>query len=303
MSPDGGEDRGKLSLAGGKNEDSATHAPARIRSLAMMPTSDDGFVSIKEVEQYQWRVATNDIPLTVPVKGTQLSLAAAIELACFEQFLFHTHDENKLRIRFPTCGVWKLIRSLRWPNGNGTVRENSTVLSVLPQNSQRRWLDFARSFQADLKEHGFSRTLAGSLTGAAGEIIDNVFQHSQTELPGLFGYQLSRRKVTFCVADLGVGVLKSLRQNPQYRHLTTSMDALQTAIAPGASRFDVGGYGFSTLLRSVAELWGKTRLRSGEAVLVFDRETEERRKMHSYLPPFLGVQVSAICRLDLPKKS
>jgi anti-sigma regulatory factor (Ser/Thr protein kinase) len=270
--------------------------------ITLMPTSDR-YVSIREVEQYQWRVATNDIPLTVPVKGTQLSLAAAIELACFEQFLFHTNDENKLRIRFPTCGVWKLIRSLRWPNGNGTVKENSTVLSVLPQDSGRRSSDSLRSLQTDLRQHGFSHTLAGSLTGAAGEIIDNVFQHSQTELPGLFGYQLSRRKVTFCVADLGVGVLKSLRQNPQYRHLMTSMDALQTAIAPGVSRFDAGGYGFSTLLRSVAELWGKTRLRSGEAVLVFDRETEERRKMHSYLPPFLGVQVSAICRLDPPKKS
>lgn len=267
-----------------------------------MPTSDR-YVSIREVEQYQWRVATNDIPLTVPVKGTQLSLAAAIELACFEQLLLHAHDENKLRIRFPTCGVWKLIRSLRWPTGNGTLKENSTVLSVLPHDSGRRSSDSLRSLQTDLRQHGFSHTLAASLTGAAGEIIDNVFQHSQTELPGLFGYQLSRRKVTFCVADLGIGVLKSLRQNPQYRHLMTSMDALQTAIAPGVSRFDAGGYGFSTLLRSVAELWGKTRLRSGEAVLVFDRETEERRKMHSYLPPFLGVQVSAICRLDPPKKS
>jgi anti-sigma regulatory factor (Ser/Thr protein kinase) len=268
-----------------------------------MPTSDDRYVSIREVEQYQWRVATNDIPLTVPVKGTELSLAAAIELACFEQFLLHTHDENKLRIRFPTCGVWKLVRSLRWPNANGTVRENSTVLTALPRNSGRRWFESIRSFQADLKEHGFSHSLAGSLTGAAGEIIDNVFQHSETELPGVFGYQLSRRKVTFCVADLGVGVLKSLRQNPQYRYLTTSMDALQTAIAPGVSRFNMGGYGFSTLLRSVAELWGKTRLRSGQAVLVFDRETEERRRMLSYLPPFLGMQVSAICRLDPPQKS
>ena len=266
-----------------------------------MPSSER-YVSIREVEQYQWRVATNDIPLTVPVKGSQLSLAAAVELACFEQFLLHSHDENKLRIRFPTCGVWKLVRSLRWPNGNGTVKENSTVLSVLPQNSDGRWLDSLRSFQTELKQHGFSHSLAGSLTGAAGEIIDNVFQHSQTDLPGLFGYQLSRRKVAFSVADLGVGVLKSLRQNPQYRYLTTSMNALQEAIAPGVSRFDTGGYGFSTLLRSVAELWGKTRLRSGEAVLVFDRETEERRTAHYYLPQFLGMQVSAICRLDPPLK-
>ena len=188
------------------------------------------------------------------------------------------------------------------PNGNGTVKENSTMLSVLPQNSDGRWLDSLRSFQTELKQHGFSHSLAGSLTGAAGEIIDNVFQHSQTDLPGLFGYQLSRRKVAFSVADLGVGVLKSLRQNPQYRYLTTSMNALQEAIAPGVSRFDTGGYGFSTLLRSVAELWGKTRLRSGEAVLVFDRETEERRTAHYYLPQFLGMQVSAICRLDPPLK-
>jgi anti-sigma regulatory factor (Ser/Thr protein kinase) len=261
------------------------------------------YVSVKEVEEYQWRVATNDIPLTVPVRGHELSLAAAVELACFEQFLRNTHDENKLHIRFPHCGVWKLVRTLRWPTGQGTVSQNCTTLSALPKQSNSQWLDSLRLLHSDLKDHGFSHNLAGALTGAAGEIIDNVWQHSQTDFPGLFGYQISRRKLTFCVADLGIGILQSLTQNPQYRHLNTQMSALQKAMSPGVSRFGSGGYGFSTLLRSVAELWGKTRLRSGEAVVVFDRETEDRLQRHYYLPPFSGVQIAVICRLDPPRKS
>jgi anti-sigma regulatory factor (Ser/Thr protein kinase) len=267
--------------------------------LGAMPSA---YVSLKEVEGYQWRLATNDIPLTVPVRGHELSLAAAVELACLEQFLRNTHNENKLHIRFPHCGVWKLVRTLRWPTNHGFVAYDTTTLSALPKKSDSQWLDCLRAMHSSLKKHGFPHNLAGGLAGAAGEVIDNVWQHSQTDLPGLFAYQISHRKLTFCVADLGIGIMQSLTQNPKYRSLNTEMSAIQKAICPGVSRFDNGGYGFSTLLRSVAELWGKTRLRSGEAVIMFDRETEERQQEHYYLPPFLGVQISVICRLDPPLK-
>src|SRR5437016_6111904 len=117
------------------------------------------YVSVKEVEEYHWRVATNDVPLTVPVRGHELSLAAAVELACFEQFLRHSHNENKLEVRFPNCGVWKLIRTLRWPTGHGTASLNFTSLSILPKESNSRWVDSLRSLQSNLKQNGFSHNL------------------------------------------------------------------------------------------------------------------------------------------------
>jgi anti-sigma regulatory factor (Ser/Thr protein kinase) len=172
---------------------------------------------------------------------------------------------------------------------------------ALPLHSQNwQWTKFLQSLQRDLKRHGFPENLSGALTGAMGEMVDNVWQHSESSMPGLAGYEVARRRLNFAVADLGIGILQSIRKNPSYHFLNSSMEALQKAILRGVSRFrDQGrGYGFSTLLQSVAELWGFTRLRSSEAVLVFDRRVEKRRRLQKYLPPLPGVQIAVSCGLD-----
>jgi len=156
------------------------------------------------------------------------------------------------------------------------------------------------SVTCTLREKPF-RPVTLALTGALGEMVDNVWQHSRTEIPGLVAYEVGWRKLSFAVADIGVGVLDSLRTNPRHQYLTTAMDALETAILPGVSRHNSGGYGFSTLFQAIAELWGITRLRTGEAVLFFDRKTEQRKRNRYYLPPLPGFQVLVSCHL--PPKS
>src|SRR5213078_530477 len=107
--------------------------------------------------------------------------------------------------------------------------------------------------------------LSFGLAGALAEVVDNVWEHSASDLPGLGAFHLQSRRATFVVADLGIGVLNSLRSNPRYRNLQTSKEALENAVKPGVSRLDEAGRGsgFGTVLRGLAELWGVLRLRSG----------------------------------------
>jgi hypothetical protein len=131
-------------------------------------------------------------------------------------------------------------------------------------------------------------------------MVDNIWQHAETADPGLLVYQIRRRRFAFSVADNGVGVLASLRKNPRYKWLDSSMEAIGYAIKPGVSSCGGGGMGFPSLLHALADLWGKARLRSGEASLTFDRTQEERRKDYSYLPFLPGLHVSVRCALDAP---
>ncbi len=64
-------------------------------------------------------------------------------------------------------------------------------------------------------------SVASALDYSFGEIIDNVLNHSKTEVDGLVAAQFypNRRHVEFCVADCGVGIAGSLGSNPDYAHL------------------------------------------------------------------------------------
>lgn len=202
---------------------------------------------------------------------------------------------------FSDCSNWRLLQRLNWPNcGPSQKAEDGNVafISLPMANSDLFWSRCLRTFEQKLKVSGFPAGLSRALTGGLGEMADNVWQHSQTKIPGLIAYEIRRRRMAFAVADIGIGALESLRTNPKHRHLATSMDALQTVILPGASRFESGGYGFSTLFQAIAELWGIARLRTGEAALLFDRQTESRKRKQYYLPPLKGFQVLVSCKLQ-----
>jgi hypothetical protein len=94
-------------------------------------------------------------------------------------------------------------------------------------------------------------------------MVDNVWLHSDEAQPGLLAYQVRRRKFAFSVADMGIGILTSLRKNPDYQSLSSSMDAIRKAIQPGVTRLDYGGLGFTQLINALADLWGNARIRSG----------------------------------------
>ncbi|MCU1295173.1 MAG: hypothetical protein JWP08_4023, partial [Bryobacterales bacterium] len=74
----------------------------------------------------------------------------------------------------------------------------------------------------------------------------------------------------FVVADAGIGVLESLRQNPQFGDLSDSGAALCTAMQDGVSSIvNQGnrGYGIGLLFRKLAGHGGDVRFRSGDHAL------------------------------------
>ena len=114
-----------------------------------------------------------------------------------------------------------------------------------------QWLLHAEN-TAKLK--GLPAGLVASLIGALGEMQDNVYQHSGAAQTGLVAYAVTDRSFEFVVADRGIGVLETLRQNPDYAHLPDAGAALTEAIRPGVSRFPASsgrGLGFIQLCKSM----------------------------------------------------
>lgn len=113
----------------------------------------------------------------------------------------------------------------------------------------------------------------GLVCGAIGEMLDNVFEHSQRPESGMVGYMASSEYLDICVCDAGIGVLSSLKKNPAYAYLADAGMALALATKEGTSRFptDHGGegrgHGFRTLFRGLNSLDAEIRLRTDNYAL------------------------------------
>jgi hypothetical protein len=114
---------------------------------------------------------------------------------------------------------------------------------------------------------------AGMICGAIGEMLDNIFEHSQLPDTGMVGFLGTADYLDVCVADAGIGVLTSLKMNPAYAYLPDAGAALALAIKDGTSRYPTSaggegrGHGFSTLFRGLNTLDAEVRLRSGNYAL------------------------------------
>lgn len=242
-------------------------------------------------------------PLRSPIlKGTTLSLAAAGELVCVLQQHSSTSLRRSLTTQFRNCPVWILAQKLAEMPGSKRLSEGSLVFTRIPPVYDETWcVDEMRQFRAMLLSHRFPHKLSASLTGGVFEIVDNVWRHSNSQAPSLLAYQVGNRAFSFCVIDMGIGVLASLKRNREFSYLTTSIEALEEAVKPNVSGLPNGsGLGFDKLVRALSDLWGRTRLRSGQGVLLFNRETENHTKNRYFLPHLDGLQVSGVCRMNSP---
>jgi hypothetical protein len=108
-----------------------------------------------------------------------------------------------------------------------------------------------------------------------GELLDNTTQHAQSPV-GAFGaaqvhsgVTSGRAGVEVAVADAGVGILQSLRTNPEYANLETCTTAIQSALRRGVSS-EAGepnrGDGLSRVAHRLREHGGKLVLRSGDGL-------------------------------------
>jgi hypothetical protein len=132
-------------------------------------------------------------------------------------------------------------------------------------------------------------------------MADNVYQHAGGAR-GLAVFQFDHKRASWCVADVGQGVLASLRSNERWSHLQTARDALVAVWHDGATRRQDArtGDGFRQVERSLAALNGHLRFRTGDAVLELAGANGALRSSSRTNPMLPGLQISAACALGDP---
>lgn len=153
------------------------------------------------------------------------------------------------------------------------------------QTEPARWTSFKLEAHKAALAARFPPQTVSRLMGAMGEIVDNVLEHSEAPGTGFVVFGSRTGSFEFAVADDGIGVLASLRSNPEYAYLVDEGDALQCALTDGESRFGKAakrGTGFSSLFRSLVNMNASLRFRSGDHAL----------SMHGTSPTLVNAHVA-----------
>jgi hypothetical protein len=156
-------------------------------------------------------------------------------------------------------------------------------------------------FEFGAKEIGLPRRTALDLQAALHEMAENVVRHAKAPVAALIGYETRGNVATFCVVDVGIGVLDSLRSNPDYGYLSIHSEAIRLALQEGVSSITGEfrrGNGFRSVFKSLAEQYGILHFRSGEGSIEMhgmdlDADKGEERRSLPYLK---GFQVAVSCR-------
>jgi hypothetical protein len=161
------------------------------------------------------------------------------------------------------------------------------------------WKLFAGRFDASARSIGLSFDTAAKLQLALYEMAENAVIHAEASAI-LVGYHASQGKALFCVADVGIGVLATLRKNPAFSGLKLHNEAIRAVLQDGAtSRLPSeggGGFGFRQVFTSLADQWGSLRFRSGEGCVTMEGpDCDANRGGMTHPPPLPGFQVTLCC--------
>ena len=135
------------------------------------------------------------------------------------------------------------------------------------------WISFRRAFERAALSSGLSTQHAKQLTGALGELEDNIHEHSEAASTGIVAYYSRPGTFEFVVLDRGIGVLSSLRRCQEYAAVVDHGHALEIALANGNSRYGKQsgrGYGFQDLYLGIANSRARLRFRSGDHLYELD---------------------------------
>lgn len=141
-------------------------------------------------------------------------------------------------------------------------------------------------------QFGVSKNVADSVWRVLTETFQNIPQHASADpnVPecGFAALQLYRGAVEVAVGDVGIGLRKSLAQNPTYRRCT-HQQAQEAVLIHGASRTGIRGRGNGLQLtaRTIAGLGGNLRVQSGDSVTYCFRNGYRQKQC----PAFPGAQV------------
>ena len=178
-------------------------------------------------------------------------------------------------------------------------------LENLVEASNPDWQQWLLHAENAAKVKGFPAQVVASLIGALLDMEDNVYEHSGAAQTGLVAYTVTDRSFEFVVADRGIGVLDTLRQNPAYAHLADAGAALTEAIRPGVSRFPAAtgrGQGFVQLCRSMVTHRVELRFRSGDHALTLSPTNNplDGHQQLRHTSALAGLTITAIWRAETP---
>ena len=185
------------------------------------------------------------------------------------------------------------------PRGIGTQSVEFWILDGQEQFARQDWQQFEVRFNRSAQSVGVPRKVAFALQGALHEMVENAVIHAHAPIPTLVAYHVAEGMAQFCVADLGIGVLASLRQCDDYRHLALHNQAIREALRDGTSRFgrNTRGLGFRSVFKALMANWGRLRFRSGNGCITMDgTDLNADRGQESFPPSLPGFQVALCCQ-------
>jgi hypothetical protein len=154
-----------------------------------------------------------------------------------------------------------------------------------------------------LQNLGYTVTARGHVLEVLSELCSNVLLHANTLFGGVAAMQTYRnragvRYVVMSIGDAGIGVRKSLANNPALSsRLESDAQALGVAVQAGASRFGTGGHGggLTRVLEIAKRYGGQVAFRSGAGALAYSGAKNERRTFEAAFSQ--GTQL----RISLPE--
>lgn len=149
---------------------------------------------------------------------------------------------------------------------------------------------------------GFTTAERAQLVAAILEFSSNITEHSGREETGYIAFRARRGEFEFIVSDSGIGVLESLKQNPQYANLTDAGRALELVLTDGISRHHQDaqrGRGFRPLFVGLANISDRVRFRSVDhSREIFRREGGGLEALTVQRTQMTGFCCSIVCRSD-----
>lgn len=186
---------------------------------------------------------------------------------------FLTLPENpELNRLFRNTGWAHLMDPIQFPD-QGKVRGAHSP-ALIYKNGKEQYEAVNRAVDIILgSSKGLERGNLAALEWAINEITDNVLNHAESEIGGIF--QVTTRRngtwVELVVCDVGAGIPRTLRS--AHKEISTDLNALEYAIQEGGTRNSQTNQGNGLFGSSrIAELsGGQFRIQSGYATLKLDK--------------------------------
>ncbi len=142
-----------------------------------------------------------------------------------------------------------------------------------------------------------STGVRGALRLSMIETMTNAADHSGKEEYYLCSWPY-RRQIRLCILDLGMGILDSLKSNPEYQYLSDDHEAIVHATQEGVScRTGRAGLGLHHLKQLVSVNKGKMCIISGKGK-VFWKGNAPRPLKQNMAVPFKGTIVKLVINID-----